>query len=159
MTRSSIALSAAALLVALAVPTSRVAAQTDSAAAKSKAGMYDASQSVSLTGVTIVRVDTVRASAGNTLNAVLASGTDSVTAWLAPVDFLTSNSITLVAGDVIDIIGAKVMVAGKPSLIASEIKKGESKVVLRDKATGAPAWPAAGGAAPMSRPPEAAAKP
>lgn len=152
MTRSSIALSAAALLVALAVPTSQAAAQTDSAAAKARAGMYDASQSVSLTGVTIVRVDTVSSSTGTTLNAVLASGTDSVTAWLAPVDFLTSNAITLVAGDIIDIIGAKVMVGGKPSLIASEIKKGEAKVVLRDKATGAPAWPAAG-AAPVSRPP------
>jgi hypothetical protein len=158
MTRSSIARSTAALLLALGTATSTAAAQTDSAAAKGKAGMYDASQSISLTGVTVVRIDTVRASAGNTLNAVLASGTDSVTAWLAPVDFLTSNSMTLAAGDVIDIIGAKVMVAGKPSLIASEIKKGESKVTLRDKATGAPAWPAGGGA-PTSRPPEPASKP
>jgi hypothetical protein len=158
MTRSSIALSAVALMAALAVPTSHAAAQTDSAAAKGKAGMYDASQSVSLTGVTVVRIDTVRASAGNTINAVLASGSDSVTAWLAPADFLASNALTLAAGDVIDIIGAKVMVAGKPSLIASEIKKGDSKVTLRDKATGAPAWPA-GGAAPTSRPPDAAGKP
>ncbi len=143
MTRTSLALSAAALLVAAALPMSSASAQTDSAAAKNRAGAYDASQSVSLTGVTVIRVDTVQAAAGSSLSAVLASGNDSVTAWLAPVAFLTANSITLAAGDVIDVIGSKVMMGGKPSLITTEIKKGEAKVVLRDKATGAPAWPSA----------------
>ena len=141
MTRTSLTLSAAALLVAVALPVSQASAQQDSAAGRSRAGAYDASKSVALTGVTVVRVDTVKQGAGMTLNAVISAGRDSVTAWLAPVDFLTSKSITLAAGDVIDLTGSTLMAAGKPSLIATEIKKGETKVTLRDKATGAPAWP------------------
>ena len=141
MTRTSIALSATALLVAIALPVTQVNAQVDSAAAKSRAGMYDAAQSVTLTGVTVIRVDSVKTDSSVTLSVVLAAGNDSLTAWIAPVDFLSSKSVTLTAGDVIDITGSKVMVAGKASLIATEIKKGEMKVVLRDKATGAPAWP------------------
>ena len=159
MTRTSLALSAAALRVAVALAMSTASAQADSAAAKNRAGAYDATQSVSLTGVTVIRVDTVQAATGASLSAVLASGNDSVTAWLAPVSFLTANAITLAAGDVIDISGAKVSMAGKPSLIATEIKKGEAKVVLRDKATGAPAWPGASAKPQEMAKPDAAAKP
>lgn len=159
MTRTSLALSTAALLAAAVLPMSNASAQTDSAAAKNRAGAYDASQSVSLTGVTVIRVDTVQAAAGASLSAVLASGNDSVTAWLAPVSFLTANSITLSAGDVIDISGAKVSMAGKPSLIATTIKKGETQVVLRDKATGAPVWSGASAKPQEMTKPDASAKP
>lgn len=141
MTRTSFTLSAAALLVAIALPVSQARAQQDSAAGRSRAGAYDASKRVALTGVTVVRVDTVKQGAGNSVNAVLAAGKDSVTAWIAPAEFLASKSLTLAAGDVIDISGSTLMAAGKPSLIATDIKKGETTVMLRDKATGAPAWP------------------
>ncbi|MCC7052126.1 MAG: hypothetical protein IT355_02590 [Gemmatimonadaceae bacterium] len=143
MTRTSLLRSALALVTAVVLPMSVATAQTDSAAARSRAGMYDATQHVAFTGVTVVRVDTVKAASGtgSSLSAVFAAGNDSLTAWLAPAEFLTANSVTLAAGDVIDISGSKVMMEGKPALIASEIKKGEAKVVLRDKATGAPAWP------------------
>lgn len=154
MKRTSLALSAAALLVAMALPTSNVAAQADSAAAKNRAGAYDATQSVSFTGVTVIRIDTVQAGAGSTVSAVFAAGNDSLTAWIAPATFLLANSMTLAAGDVIDISGSKVTMAGKPSLIASEIKKGETKLVLRDKASGVPAWPqAAAKSMDMTKPP------
>lgn len=142
MTRTSIALSASALLLAIAMPVSQAhAQQADSAAGKSKAAMYDAAQSISMTGVTIVSIDSVKTDSGVSVNAVIAAGTDSMTAWIAPADFLSSKSVSLAAGDVIDITGSKVTVDGKSSLIASEIKKGEQKLMLRDKATGAPAWP------------------
>jgi hypothetical protein len=147
MSRTLKALSGAAMLVACALPLSTAAAQTDSAAAKNRSG-FDAASAVSMTGVTIIRVDTLKQGDSASLSAVLASGNDSVTAMIAPVSFLTSNSLTLAAGDVIDISGSRLMLGGKASLIATEIKKGEAKVVLRDKATGAPAWPQGTGMMP-----------
>ncbi len=142
MTRTIKALSAAAMLVACALPLTTAAAQ-DSAAAKSRS--YDAAAAVSLTGVSIVRVDTLRQGENTSVSALLLSGTDSITAMIAPVTFLSSNSLTLAAGDVIDISGSKMTMGGRPMLVATEIKKGETKLVLRDKATGAPAWPQAAG--------------
>lgn len=141
MTRTAMARSAAALLLAIALPLAHAQAQTDSASARNRAGAYDASQSVALTGVTVIRVDTLKQGDIMSLSAVLAAGNDSVTATLAPVEFLIAKAITLTAGDVIDITGAKTMADGKASLIASEIRKGSTRVTLRDKATGAPAWP------------------
>jgi hypothetical protein len=136
------ALSAAAMLVACALPVTAASAQ-DSAAAKSRT--FDAAAAVALTGVSIVRVDTLRQGANTSVSALVVSGSDSITAMIAPVTFLAANSLTLAAGDVIDISGSKMMMGGKPMLVATEIKKGETKVVLRDKATGAPAWPQGAG--------------
>ena len=138
MTRSLKALSAAALLAACALPLTSASAQ-DSAAAKIRT--FDATSAVSLTGVSIIRVDTLKQGENTSVSALFVSGADSITAMIAPVTFLSSNSLTLAAGDVIDISGSKLMMGGKPMLVATEIKKGDTKVVLRDKATGAPAWP------------------
>jgi hypothetical protein len=140
MARYSTVLSRLALVALIAVPVSAVQAQADSAAGRSRSGAYDASQSVTMTGVTIVRIDTVSSGGGQSLQAVLASGNDSVTALLAPAEFLSSKLMTLAAGDVVDVTGAKVTAGGRPGLIASEIRKGAATVMLRDKATGAPAW-------------------
>ena len=147
MTRSNTTLSAVAMLVACALPLTTVAAQ-DSAAAKMRT--YDASSTVTLTGVKVIRVDTLKTGDSPSLSALVESGTDSLNAMIGPVTFLASNSLTLAAGDMIDISGSKVSMAGRPSLIATEIKKGDTKVVLRNKATGAPAWPM--GSAMMRKP-------
>lgn len=143
MTRTSLALAAVALVAAIALPSSQLHAQSDSAAAKNPSATAGSAQRLSMTGVTVIRVDSVKSDSGITLNAVIASGNDSVTAEIGPVAFLTSKSMMLTAGDVIDIAGSTMTMAGKSSLIATEIKKGETTIVLRDKATGAPAWPQA----------------
>lgn len=145
MTRTIKALSGAAMLIACALPITTVSAQ-DSAAARNARTSFDPASAVSLTGATIIRVDTLKRGEHNAITAMLSSGTDSISAMIGPVTFLMSNSLTLAAGDVIDISGSKLMLGGQPSLIATEIKKGETKVVLRDKATGVPAWPQASGA-------------
>lgn len=144
MTRTIKALSGAAMLMACALP---LTAQ-DSAAAKIRT--YDAASAVSLTGVSIIRVDTLKRGDDSSISALLSSGTDSISAMIGPVTFLMSNSLTLAAGDVIDISGSRLTMGGKPALIATEIKKGETRIVLRDKATGAPAWPQ--GAAMIRKP-------
>jgi hypothetical protein len=141
MTGTYKALSAIAVLAALACSSTDAMAQQDSASGRTRSAPgYDAAQSVTMTGMTVVRIDTVRQGGGSSLSALLASGNDSVTALLAPAEFMSAKLVTLAAGDVIDISGSKVIVGGKPAIITTEIKKGEAKVVLRDKATGAPAW-------------------
>ena len=145
MTRTIKALSGAAMLIACALPITTVLAQ-DSAAAKNARTSFDPASAVSLTGATVVRVDTLKRGDNSSVTALLTSGTDSISAMIGPVTFLMSNSLTLAAGDVIDISGSKLMLGGRPSLIATEIKKGETKVMLRDKTTGVPAWPQTSGA-------------
>jgi hypothetical protein len=141
MARFQSALSRVAALVVFALPFASLQAQADSASGRTRSGgAYDAAQSVTMTGVTIIRVDTVRTGGGASLSAVIAAGSDSVTALLAPAEFMSAKLLTLAAGDVIDITGGKVTMGGKPGLIATEIKKGAATVTLRDKATGAPAW-------------------
>ncbi len=99
----------------------------------------DIRASVALTGVTVLRIETVKQGDGSSVNAVRVVGKDSVTAWLAPAEFLSAKSISLAAGDVVDVTGSTLMAAGTQALIATEIRKGATKVVLRDKASGAPA--------------------
>jgi hypothetical protein len=139
MTRTIKALSSAAMLIACALPITAVSAQ-DSAAARNGRMSFDPNAVVTLTGATVIRVDTLKRADNPTITAMLSSGTDSISATIAPVTFLVKNSLTLAAGDVIDISGATLMIAGKPSLITTEIKKGEARLVLRDKSTGIPAW-------------------
>lgn len=139
MTRTIKALSGAAMLFACALPIATVSAQ-DSSAARNARASFDPAATASFTGATVIRVDTLKRGDSNTLTALLSSGTDSITAMIGPVGFLTSNALTLTAGDVIDISGARLVIDGRPSLIVTEIKKGETKIVLRDKATGVPAW-------------------
>ncbi len=147
MTRTSFGLSGAALLAAFALPMT-VSAQ-DSASARTRPAAPEAGAPVALTGVTVVRVDTVKQGASSMLSAVLASGSDSISVMLAPAEYLASKSFTIAAGDVIDVSGARVMVGGRPALVATEVKKGATTVMLRDKSTGAPAW---GGGGPTRTP-------
>ena len=129
----------AVILLAL-LPAQQAQAQTrDSASAKTRMG-YDAAKSVAMTGLTVARVDTTTQGDRPSVSALLTSGTDSVHATIAPVDFLVQKAMTLNAGDVVDITGSKSMMGSSAMLIASELKKGAVTLTLRDKATGQPAW-------------------
>ena len=139
MTRTFTALSSAAMLIACALPITAVSAQ-DSAAARNGRMSFDPSAVVTLTGATVIRVNTLKRGENLSITALMSSGTDSISAMIAPVTFLLTNALTLAAGDVIDISGAALMIAGKPSLVTTEIKKGDARLVLRDKTTGMPAW-------------------
>jgi hypothetical protein len=44
-----------------------------------------------------------------------------------------------VKGDKIEVKGSRVTISGKPAIIAAEVKKGDTILVLRDSA-GIPAW-------------------
>lgn len=143
MTRNNLSFAAAALVAAMAFPVSGASAQQTTPPTPPippQTGSVSDAQ-VSFNGVTVVRIDTIPQSEGAHLSAVLSTGGDSVTAMIAPVDFLTEKQMTLSAGDVIDISGTREAKEGKQSLVASEIRKGDAKLELRDKTSGEPAWP------------------
>lgn len=52
---------------------------------------------------------------------------------LAPVRIMTGQKLTFAVGDQIEVIGAKVRVAGKNGLIAREITRGNESLVFRDR--------------------------
>lgn len=52
---------------------------------------------------------------------------------LAPVRIMTGQKLSFAPGDQIEVIGAKVKVAGKNGLIAREITRGNESLVFRDR--------------------------
>jgi hypothetical protein len=49
------------------------------------------------------------------------------------------ESVKIQPGDVVEVKGSRVTMAGKPALIAAEVKKGDETLRLRDE-TGVPVW-------------------
>ena len=58
---------------------------------------------------------------------------------LGPAGYIERLGFAIVKGDEIEVKGSRVVMAGKPAIIAAEVKKGEKMLVLRDSA-GVPAW-------------------
>lgn len=62
-----------------------------------------------------------------------------VTAQLAPEWYISNSGMKLEAGDTVEVKGCRALLAGRPVIVAAEIKKGNSTLVLRSD-IGAPAW-------------------
>jgi hypothetical protein len=58
---------------------------------------------------------------------------------LGPEWYIERLDTKIEKGDKIEIKGSRVTLSGKPAIIAAEVKKGDSTLVLRDSA-GIPAW-------------------
>jgi hypothetical protein len=58
---------------------------------------------------------------------------------LGPGWYIERLDTKIEKGDKIEVKGSRVTYAGKPAIIAAEVKKGDSVLVLRDSA-GVPAW-------------------
>lgn len=58
---------------------------------------------------------------------------------LGPAWYIERLDIKIRKGDKIEVKGSQVMMKGTPTLIASEIKKGDTTVILRDE-NGVPLW-------------------
>lgn len=90
---------------------------------------------------------------GQSLTAIIRSGTDSMQIVLAPAEYLAAKQLTLAIGDVINVKGVR-MDAGTSgqgagatpasvamtTILATEIVKGSTTVQLRDTSTGEPSW-------------------
>jgi hypothetical protein len=64
---------------------------------------------------------------------------ETVTVHLGPTWYLERLDATIVKGDQVEIKGVRTTLAGKAILLAAEVKKGDSILVLRD-AAGVPVW-------------------
>jgi hypothetical protein len=58
---------------------------------------------------------------------------------LGPEWYIERLDTKIEKGDKIEVKGSRVTFAGKPAIIAAEVKKGDNVLILRDKA-GIPAW-------------------
>ncbi len=69
----------------------------------------------------------------------LKTATETLDVHLGPADFLAEKKFEIAAGDQVEVIGSKVKYNGADAIVAREIKKGDSTLVLRD-AQGTPLW-------------------
>jgi hypothetical protein len=56
-----------------------------------------------------------------------------------PEWYIERQDVKLEKGDKIEVKGSRIIFNGKPAIVAAELKKGDSVLVLRDSA-GVPAW-------------------
>ena len=64
---------------------------------------------------------------------------ETISVDLGPEWYIERLDTKIEKGDKIQVKGSKVTLSGKPAIIAAEVKKGDSTLVLRDSA-GIPAW-------------------
>jgi hypothetical protein len=64
---------------------------------------------------------------------------ESVDVHLGPEWYIERLDTKIQQGDAIEVKGSRVALSGKPAIIASEVKKGDNVLVLRD-GNGVPAW-------------------
>jgi hypothetical protein len=70
---------------------------------------------------------------------VLKTDQETIEIHLGPSTFIADQKLVLQNGDVVEVIGSRVTIAGAGAILAREIRKGEQTVTLRD-AQGVPAW-------------------
>lgn len=93
----------------------------------------------------VTAVDQATGRAGLTgihLDVKTAAGVEYV--HLGPEAFVTGKGVAVAVGDKVEIVGSKVTIAGTAVVLAREIKKGGTRVALRDSA-GFPLWAGQGG--------------
>ncbi|HJV36417.1 DNA-binding protein [Geomonas sp.] len=64
---------------------------------------------------------------------------ETVSVHLGPAWYLDRQDTRIEKGDEVEVTGSRVTVGGKPALIASEVKKNDQVLKLRD-ASGVPVW-------------------
>ena len=66
---------------------------------------------------------------------------ETLSVHLGPTWYLENQDVKLAPGDTVEITGSRITFAGQPALIATEVKKGNETLTLRDGA-GNPMWSA-----------------
>jgi len=102
--------------------------------------LYDPAKVETVSG-TVESIGTVTPMKGMHRAAMLVLKTDkeSIPVHLGPEWYITRLDTKIAKGDTIEVKGSRVDFAGKPAVIAAEIKKGDGLLVLRDSA-GIPVW-------------------
>jgi DNA helicase TIP49 (TBP-interacting protein) len=102
--------------------------------------MYNPATVESISGE-VVAVNRIAPMKGmsNGIHVQLKTNKETISVHLGPVWFIERLDAQIEKGDSIEIKGSRVTVAGKPAIIAAEVKKGDAFMILRDN-SGIPAW-------------------
>ena len=73
------------------------------------------------------------------IHIVIKTDKESIDVHLGPEWYIERLDTKIGKGDKVEVKGSRVTLSGKPAIIAAEVKKGDSTLVLRDSA-GIPAW-------------------
>jgi hypothetical protein len=73
------------------------------------------------------------------IHLLLKTEKETIPIHLGPEWFIERQDTKIEKGDRLEIKGSRVTLGGKPAIIAAEVKKGESVLILRDS-TGVPVW-------------------
>lgn len=73
------------------------------------------------------------------IHLMLNTGTETVSVNLGPSWYIERLDTKIAKGDQVEVKGSRVKIAGKPAIIAAEVKKGDEVLKLRDD-SGIPAW-------------------
>ena len=75
----------------------------------------------------------------NGIHLMVKTDKETISVNLGPEWYIERLDTKIEKGDKIEVKGSRVTLSGKPAIIAAEVKKGDSILVLRDSA-GIPAW-------------------
>jgi hypothetical protein len=70
---------------------------------------------------------------------VVKTASDKVTIHLGPSWFLENQDLRILKGDEVAVEGSRIMLDGKPVVLAASVRKGDELLTLRD-ASGVPSW-------------------
>ena len=102
--------------------------------------MYNAATVETLTGM-VEAVNKITPMKGMYagIHIMLKTDKETISVQLGPEWYIERLDTKIQKGDTIEVKGSRVTIASKPVIIAAEVKKGDSTLVLRDSA-GIPAW-------------------
>lgn len=102
--------------------------------------MYNPATVETLSGtVEVVNKVTPMKGMNSGVHLMLKTEKETISIQLGPEWFVERLDTKIKKGDKIEVKGSRVTFAGKPAIIAAEVKKGDNTLVLRDSA-GIPAW-------------------
>ncbi len=102
--------------------------------------MYDPESVETLSGE-VVGVERIRPMERMSygVHILLKTEEETIPVHLGPVWYIQRQDVRIKKGDKIEVTGSRVMMRGKPTIIASEVKKGDEVLILRDE-SGVPVW-------------------
>jgi hypothetical protein len=102
--------------------------------------MYNPATVETLTGevLAVERITPVRGMSRG-IHLLLKTDEETISVHLGPEWYIERLDTKIEKGDRVEVKGSRVTMMGKPVIIAAEVKKGDSVLVLRDS-SGVPAW-------------------
>jgi len=109
---------------------------------RDQAPRYDTATEVTVSGA-IQEVKQVTGGMGmqnvTGTHVILRTDQETIEIHLGPSTFIADQKLVLQNGDVLEVIGSRVTIAGAKAILAREVRKGEQTVTFRD-AQGFPKW-------------------